>query len=230
MNIKLVIGLALMLVSAVTFSIKATASHPEVTRMSNVGGFPYAIGGSFGSEKVSSFINFINSASALYRDDYKQNLFYVHACMTAAYPGDGDFGIIIQGDSTSTRTDSFIYGSNTAASFSAGINMINPSWSYYVYFLEKSDDRQVEYIPPLGRGTGIDDARAEKLNQVIKKNDGIICKCNQVWLFDDLSKSDGQAWNEVCQSGPISHAYVPVPKSQWMATRPGPCYYTIYAL
>jgi hypothetical protein len=80
--------------------------------------------------------------------------------MSAAYPEDGDFGIIIQGDSASTRTDSFIYGSGTAASFSAGINMINPSWSYYVYFLDKKDDRQVEYIPPLGRGAGIDDAKA----------------------------------------------------------------------
>jgi hypothetical protein len=232
MNTRFMIGLALMLASAVTFSIKATESLPEVTRMPNVGGFPYSIGEGFGSDKASSFINFINSASTLYRDDYKQNLFYVHACMTAAYPSDGDFGIIIQGDSASTKTDSFIYGSlhgtGTGASFSAGINMINPSWSYYVYFLDKSDDRQVEYIPPLGRGTGIDDARAEKLNQVIKKNDGIICKCNQVWLFDDLSKSDGQGWNEVCHSGPISHAYVPVRKSQWMATRPGPCYYIIY--
>jgi hypothetical protein len=88
--------------------------------------------------------------------------------MTAAYPGDEDFGIIIQGDSTSTKTDSFIHGTGTGASFSAGINMINLSWSYYIYFLEKSDDRQVEYIPPLGRGTGIDDVKAEKLNQIIK--------------------------------------------------------------
>jgi hypothetical protein len=44
MNMSLIVGLGIMLVSAVAFSIK-TESLPEATRMSNLGGFPNKIGG-----------------------------------------------------------------------------------------------------------------------------------------------------------------------------------------
>lgn len=63
------------------------------------------------------------------------NIAYIQTSMTAAFGGSSRiFGIIIQGNSTSSHTDSFIYATDNSASFSAGINMINPTWSYYVYF------------------------------------------------------------------------------------------------
>jgi hypothetical protein len=96
-------------------------------------GFPYKIGAKFNS-RVSTLINFINSASSLYRDDYQKNLLYIHKSMSTAYEDAGIFGLLIQGNSTNSRTDTFIYGGDNMASLSAGINMINPSWSYYAYF------------------------------------------------------------------------------------------------
>ena len=199
--------IALILVSVLSFSIKAEDLPSGKIKTLSLGGFPNKI--SFGSEKANTLINFINSASAIYRDDIKQNLLYIHACMTAAYENDGDFGIIIEGNSTSTHTDSFIYGGNQA-SFAPGVNLINPSWSYYAYFMDQADERKMEYISPSGRGAGIDDARAARLNEILKKSDGLICKCsNTPWW--QLSQADGgHRWNVACHSGPIMHAYVPV--------------------
>lgn len=77
--------------------------------------------------------------------------------------------------------------------------------------MDKSDDRKMEYIPPSGRGAGIDDAKADILNQILKKSDGLICRCNNV-PWGVLSQSDGHRWNVACNSGPIMHAYVPVYK------------------
>lgn len=129
--------------------------------------------------------------------------------MTAAYENNGDFGIIIQGNSTSTYTNTFIYGGNEA-SFAPGVNLINPSWSYYAYFMDQTDDRKMEYIPPSSRGVGIDDTRAVGLNEILKKSDGLICRCNEV-PWGRLSNYDGgRRWNVACHSGPIMHAYVPV--------------------
>ena len=67
----------------------------------------------------------------------------------------------------------------------------------------------MEYVPPSGRGTGIDNQRAAGLNDILKKSDGLICKCMDV-PWGRLSNYDGRSWNVACHSGPIMHAYVPV--------------------
>lgn len=72
-----------MLVSSLSFAIEPTSLALKKTSTPSVGGFPNKI--RFGSEKANALINFINSASAIYRDDYKQNILYIHACMTAAF-------------------------------------------------------------------------------------------------------------------------------------------------
>lgn len=134
----------LLLASALSFSIKASDPLSKMTNTPSVGGFPNKI--TFGSEKANALINFINAASTLYRDDYKQNILYIHACMTAAYEDDGEFGIVIEGDSTYTQTAAIMFGNY--ALFAPGINLINPSWSYYAYFIDQSDERKMEYITP----------------------------------------------------------------------------------
>lgn len=200
-------------------------------RATGLQGFPYKIGKNFGNEKVNTLINFINAASTFYRDDYKQNLLYIQKSMEAAYEDAGVFSLLIQGNSTNSRTDTFIFGYDNMASLEAGINMINPTWSYYAYFKNPQEGRDnLELIPPEGRGAGISEAKADDLNKIIKQHDGIVCKCDQMWLFNDLNRYDGQSWNVVCHSSPTTYAYVPSYNSQWLATHPGPCYYLIYVL
>lgn len=126
--------LALFLGSVLSFSIEASNPLSKLSKSPSVGGFPNKI--TFGSEKVNTLINFINTASILYRDDYKQNILHIHASMTAAYENDGDFGIVIEGDSSSTQSAAVMFGDY--ASFAPGINMVNPSWSYYCYFINQS--------------------------------------------------------------------------------------------
>lgn len=49
--------------------------------------FPYKVGSEFSRDRISSLINFINSAATLYRNDIKQSLLYVQSSMNAAYVG-----------------------------------------------------------------------------------------------------------------------------------------------
>ena len=74
---------ALIVLSAHSFLFGPISPSFKKTGTQMVGGFPNKI--SFGSEKANALINFINSASTIYRDDIKQNLLYIHACMTAAF-------------------------------------------------------------------------------------------------------------------------------------------------
>jgi hypothetical protein len=137
MKMQITLLLIVLISSALAFTLDPGSFATESVSTSSVSGFPYKIGARFGSDRANTLINFINSASTLYRDDYKQNLFYIHSSMTAAYADAGVFSLIIQGNSTNSRTSTFIYGYDNMASFSAGINMINPTWSYYAYFKDR---------------------------------------------------------------------------------------------
>lgn len=222
---KTIFILALFLVSVLSVSIEPSDPLSKMTNTPSVGGFPNKI--SMGYERVNSLINFINAASVLYRDDLKQNILYIHASMTAAYENDGEFGIVIESDSTNTQSAADMFGSY--ASFAPGINLINPSWSYYCHFIDKSDERKLEYIPSEGRGAGIDDARAARINEILKKNDGNHCSCSNVPSYE-LEYSIGSRWAGVCHSGPTAHAYIPVKHQQWIASKPAQCHYLMYVV
>jgi hypothetical protein len=66
--------------------------------------------------RANTLINFINSAAALYRDDVKKNLEYIHSSMNAAYGDDENlFGIMIEVNETNDITDTFIYNYGESA-------------------------------------------------------------------------------------------------------------------
>jgi hypothetical protein len=102
-------------------------------------GFPNNVGNSFGEDKAATFLNLINTASTLYRDDMEKNLRHIQANMQAAFGvGNITFSVIIQANTSSSITDKFVYNQwgDTYASFSTGTSLINPTWSYFCYILK----------------------------------------------------------------------------------------------
>jgi hypothetical protein len=162
---------------------------------------------------ASTFLNLINAAASFYRDDMEKNLKYLQTNMQAAYgKGTETFNVVIQANSTASITYTFIYNmyGDTCASFSTGTSAINPTWSYLVYILKWEDNLVLDYVPQLGQGKGMNVATVNEIKNIVLKRDKTgKCTCIQVLNIQlDLSMFDGQYWNVVCHSSPISEGYV----------------------
>jgi hypothetical protein len=185
--------------------------HPPLSlaQSSSLQGFPNSIGDTFGKEMANTFLNMINTAASYYRDNMEKNLKYLQNNMQAAYgKGNETFSVVIQANSTASITYTFIYNTwgDTCASFATGVSAINPTWSYFVYILDRYDNWVLEYEPQLGLGKGMNVATVNEIKNIVLKRDKTgKCTCRQVLSIQlDLNMSDGQYWNVVCHSSPIS--------------------------
>jgi hypothetical protein len=154
MKIIALVFVFLSLASSLVIGEGSAQQHDNIA--ANLKGFPQVIGGSFGDEKVGSLLNFINAASTIYRDDLEKNMKYIQANMQAAFGNDNyTFNVLIQSNSTPSITDRHVFNvqGDTYASLAPGVNLINPTWSYFVYILQKLDGRpfSLEYIPQIGQ-------------------------------------------------------------------------------
>jgi hypothetical protein len=220
MKIAAGIVLWLALWSASAYLLEETSkSSPHsplilAAQSSGLQGFPNYIGETFGEDKANTFLNLINAAASFYRDDMEKNLKYLQTNMQAAYyrKGNQTFSVVIQVNSTTSITDTIIYNNwgNTYASFATGTSVINPTWSYYVYILERYDNWVLEYVPQLGQGKGMNVATVNEIkNIVLKRGQTGKCTCREtVFIQLDLNQFDHQYWNVVCHTAPISEGYV----------------------
>jgi hypothetical protein len=70
---------------------------------------------------------------------------------------------------------------DTCASFATGTSAINPTWSYFVYILDRYDNWVLEYEPQLGLGKGMSVATVNEIKNIVLKRDKTgKCTCRQV--------------------------------------------------
>jgi hypothetical protein len=173
----IVLWLALWSASAYLFEeVPNNPPHPSLilAHSSSLQGFPNHIGETFGEDKANTFLNLINAAASFYRDDMEKNLKYLQTNMQAAYgEGNETFSVVIQVNSTTSITDTFIYNiwGNTYASFATGASVINPTWSYFVYILKKYDNWVLNYVPYLGQGKGMNVDTVNEIKNIVLKRD-----------------------------------------------------------
>lgn len=154
---------------------------------SGVKGFPRYVGDSFGADQAAAFLNFINTAATLYRDDLEKNLKYIQTNMQASFGvGNITYGVVIQANSSLSITDTFIYNyrGDTYASFPTGTSLINPKWSFLSYMIQRYDNWIITYVPQTGQGAGISLVTVNAIRDIIQKRDGTgKCTCRQTFFI-----------------------------------------------
>lgn len=142
--------------------------------------------------------------------------------------------MLIQANSnTSATNNSIIDGlSGAYASFAPGVSLINPSWSYYVYFMPKVvRSSRLQYLSSQGQGMSAKDQSTVK--SIIMKNEPKgSCSCQNIdKIVAGLEQSFSPLWwNVVCHSEPTTEGLVQVSQNQWVSFKPYSCHYLIYAI
>jgi hypothetical protein len=158
-----IVTLVILIASVSSFNLKTvvgkeTHQVSPISTTSGVQGFADQVGSMFGSSQLNSLINFINSASTFYRDDYEQNLRFIQNSMTTSYGGSTNYyGVVIQRNSSYSYTGWNVYnaGGENFATLAPGVNRINPTWSYLVYSTYVQSYLNFAYIKAWGQGSGI---------------------------------------------------------------------------
>lgn len=183
MNISLFLLLGAILCTNAFQIESVTPERYHPTSFASLQGFPHYVGDSFGEDKAATFLNLINTAATLYRDDMEKNLRYIQTNMQASFGvGNITYNVIIQANSTSSITGRFIYNEwgDSYASFPTGTSLINPTWSYFCYILARYDNWIIQYVPQIGQGIGINIATVNEIKNIISRNDGTRkCTCQK---------------------------------------------------
>lgn len=116
--------------------------------------------------QVNSFINFVNSASAFYRDDTYTRLAYISDQMRKAYGKDNNnFSVLQQGNDkyfgqTGFTSDQFY------ATVAPGVDKVFPNNSYMFFNSISGDDRFfVNFVGQ--KGEGIDSSKETVIKNII---------------------------------------------------------------
>lgn len=199
-------------------------SHPSL-------GFANYTGINATAAQVSSFINFINSASTYFRDDTKARLNYISDQMNKAYGRSGvGFSVVQQGDEA--YFDWFIYSfSKSYASVAAGVDKVFPRQSYM--FIVQPDFSERVFFSEVGqKGSGINSTFETVINNIIlavETSSTCECKGNSGSIADKLRDYEYGLWSVFCSNTSLSfslNAYTN--KARYIYTKPRQCYYGIY--
>ncbi len=185
------------------------------------------------ADQITAFKNFANSASSFYKDDVAANAQYIKEQMDSQF-GDAvtNFFVIIQTQNVRFSWLVWITSENCVANL-AGINRINPDWSYmFLKFFAPTTSPDYAFITPISKGSGVDaDDEAFIADVINTYESGNVCTCNDYETQNigyGLINGQGIPWSTICDAAGITYAHVYTVGGMWISTKPKNCYYTFY--
>ena len=198
-------------------------------------GFNDYTGPGFTAGMASDLKNFAESASSFYKDDIKANEVYILEQMNKKYGSDNrNFFIHIQ-----TEPDvpfswlCWVTTDNVIATRRAGINKVQPNWSYMVLkFIAGPYSDDYTHIQPGKAGDGIDQDTKDTINDLVNQfESGDSCSCNNGEVSSvayGMINGLGRAYSTICDASGVTYSLVNTVDDLWISVKPKNCYYTFY--
>jgi hypothetical protein len=192
-------------------------------------GFGNQTGANTTAGQVTSFINFINSASTYFSDDAEARLNYISDQLNSSYGVSGEGFSVIQAGNEGYSWGIYSYG--YYASVAPGVDRIFPNNSY-MFLRQSINSLSRVYFPfPGQKGYGIDSTLETVIkNTILSVETTSTCSCsgNSVSIRDLLNKYDGGSWSVFCSQYNTFYPDVYSYKGKYIHIRPKNCCYVIY--
>jgi hypothetical protein len=222
----------MLLVASSSFVMKNSPENQIKLESSNNLEFSNQTGSGATQAQVTSFINYINSASTFFRDDTQSRLNYIADQMNSSYGSDGyGFSIVQQGNASCTWA--ILTYNSVYASVAPGVDRIYPTYSYM--FLKEPIYSGRAYLYGTGqKGSGINSTlEAVIKNVILSVETESSCLCysgDSRSIATKLNEFDNGTWNVFCSAYNSMFANVYVYNNKYVYTRPKTCYYVVYEM
>lgn len=227
---------ALCLLALAATVMAVTIEQPSMVKLStsrHALQFNNFSGAGVRNEHITAFTNYANSASAFYKDDVEANAKYIKEQMDEQFGAPNlNFFVVIQTDNVRFSWLVWVTNENVVGSL-AGINRVNPSWSYlFIKFLAPATGPDYVLITPGSKGDGITSDIENAINDVINTYEsGSSCTCNDGETTNigyGLINGIGAPFSTICDASGSISAYVNTVGGVWISAHPKNCWYTLY--